>query len=361
MANIKVNTPAAPRSGQIVTFTAVCDCASVTDGLIINGETYTVCDAMGECVTGKGGAWCAGAQISVVLDCENKKAYIQNAAVPDMTIANVTGLQDALDGKVPIATSFTMVGDRVKRIQTGGNSGENGNITNGGIVLGQTYQDLKNPESGIGSMRGTRNYGIFCGCDYTDGADETTLGARSFVIKALDTLYKRPSALLLQGSEGGIKYFLAKEKRVYEQNELLEMDEFDVLHTGNMESLGCGKIYRGTYTGTGTYGDSNPTTLAFNFVPKLLMVSSKAQLTQYDEIFVNCGALTTSWQTIRQSSSNSYSYYMKMKKSEDGKTIYIIGFHEVADANTGEMVTSSSGSASQQCNASGTTYHVTAW
>ena len=80
MANIKLNLPAEPFSGQIVTFTAPCNCDEVSDGLVINGETYTVCDAMGECVTGKGGAWCAGAQISVVLDCESKKAYIQNAA-----------------------------------------------------------------------------------------------------------------------------------------------------------------------------------------------------------------------------------------------------------------------------------------
>lgn len=97
--NIKLTLPAEPFSGQIVTFTAPCDCAAVKDGLVINGETYTVCDAMGVCVTGVGGAWSAGAQISVVLDCKNKKAYIQNAAVPEMTIGNVTGLQSALDGK----------------------------------------------------------------------------------------------------------------------------------------------------------------------------------------------------------------------------------------------------------------------
>lgn len=80
MANIKLNLPAEPFTKQIVTFTAPCGCDQVTDGLVINDETYTVCNAMGECVTGKGGAWCKGAQISVVLDCENKKAYIQNAA-----------------------------------------------------------------------------------------------------------------------------------------------------------------------------------------------------------------------------------------------------------------------------------------
>lgn len=80
MANIKLNLPAAPFSGQIVTFPAPCGCDEVTDGLSINGEIYTIVDGMGICVTGRGGAWCSGAQVSVVLDVENKKAYIQNPA-----------------------------------------------------------------------------------------------------------------------------------------------------------------------------------------------------------------------------------------------------------------------------------------
>ena len=78
--NIKVNITGKPFTGRKVTFPAPCDCASVTDGLSINGEIYAICDAMGKCVTGIDGKWAAGAQVSVILDCENKKAYIQNAA-----------------------------------------------------------------------------------------------------------------------------------------------------------------------------------------------------------------------------------------------------------------------------------------
>lgn len=80
MANIKLNLPGAPFTGQLVTFPAPCGCDEVTDGLSINGEIYTIVDGMGICVTGRGGAWCSGAQVSVVLDVENKKAYIQNPA-----------------------------------------------------------------------------------------------------------------------------------------------------------------------------------------------------------------------------------------------------------------------------------------
>lgn len=79
MANIKLNLTAAPFTGQLVTFCAPYSCADVTEGLIIKGEIYTVCDAMGACVTGVGGAWCEGATISVALDVENKKAYLQSS------------------------------------------------------------------------------------------------------------------------------------------------------------------------------------------------------------------------------------------------------------------------------------------
>lgn len=77
--NIKLNLPAEPFSGQIVTFIAPCDCAAVTDGLCINDETYTVCNSLGKCVTGVGGAWIKNAQVSVSLDCTLKKAYVLNA------------------------------------------------------------------------------------------------------------------------------------------------------------------------------------------------------------------------------------------------------------------------------------------
>lgn len=73
---IKVNITGAAFTGKTVTFTAPCGCDKVTDGLSINGEIYTVCDAMGNCVTGVGGTWASGAQVSVVLDCEKKKAFI---------------------------------------------------------------------------------------------------------------------------------------------------------------------------------------------------------------------------------------------------------------------------------------------
>ena len=67
-------------TGTMVKFSAPCSCDKVTGGIKINEDTYTVVDAMGECVTGVGGVWDAGAQIAVLIDHENGTACIQNAA-----------------------------------------------------------------------------------------------------------------------------------------------------------------------------------------------------------------------------------------------------------------------------------------
>ena len=67
-------------TGTMVKFSAPCSCDKVTGGIIIDDVTYTVVDAMGECVTGVGGVWDVGAQIAVIIDQENEYACIQNAA-----------------------------------------------------------------------------------------------------------------------------------------------------------------------------------------------------------------------------------------------------------------------------------------
>ena len=45
-----------------------------------------------------------------------------------------------------------------------------------------------------------------------------------------------------------------------------------------MTALGGGKMQAGTYTGTGTFGASNPSKLTFNFVPKLVIVLRSGNL-----------------------------------------------------------------------------------
>lgn len=69
-------------SGLIVNFNAPCDCSAVSEGLVIDDVTYSVVDAMNRVVTGNksGGVWGKGSQVSVILNTENQKAYIQNPA-----------------------------------------------------------------------------------------------------------------------------------------------------------------------------------------------------------------------------------------------------------------------------------------
>ena len=92
MANIKLNLPCEPFSGQIVTFEALCDSSEITDGLIIGEDIYTVCDALGNCVTGISGVWIKDAIVSVVLNVDKKTAFIQNAASTASTSEVIKGV-----------------------------------------------------------------------------------------------------------------------------------------------------------------------------------------------------------------------------------------------------------------------------
>ena len=98
MAKIKLEFDAEPFTGQIVTFVAPCSCEEVTDGLVINGNTYAIVDAMGAAI--KGSAWCAGALISVSLDVTNRRAFIQN---PCSAPGNLHGTDELVDKTTPLA------------------------------------------------------------------------------------------------------------------------------------------------------------------------------------------------------------------------------------------------------------------
>ncbi len=81
MSKLKVTLPGLeiPVTGKQISFKAPCDCSSV-ECLQIDGVDYIIVDALGRQVTGTtgGGVWAAGAKVSVILDCEEKKAYLQN-------------------------------------------------------------------------------------------------------------------------------------------------------------------------------------------------------------------------------------------------------------------------------------------
>lgn len=93
MSIVKVTLPVGelPVNGKQVTFVAPCDCTQ-TEALQIEGENYTVVDALGNCVTGKGGKWATGAVVSVILDVDKKFAYLQNGnlTAEQVTLPNAT-------------------------------------------------------------------------------------------------------------------------------------------------------------------------------------------------------------------------------------------------------------------------------
>lgn len=72
--------------GTMVKFCAPCSCEAVTGGIVIDGETYTVVDSLLNCITGFGGVWDVGAQISVVIDDTNKRAFLNNTSDPLPTL-----------------------------------------------------------------------------------------------------------------------------------------------------------------------------------------------------------------------------------------------------------------------------------
>ena len=90
------------------------------------------------------------------------------------------------------------------------------------------------------------------------------------------------------------------------------------------------KIATGTYTGTGTYGASNPTSLTFDFAPKLLMLfnyrGNIAEQSYSNSVMYAiglCTMLTTSYVAGALFGVNvPGARVIYAKKSADGKTIY---------------------------------------
>lgn len=86
--NIVLELPGRVGTGTLVKFTAPCDCAKVTGGIVIEGVTYSVVDTTGQIVTGIPGAWVSGAHLAVIIDKEDSCAYLQGAAPLPNLLAN---------------------------------------------------------------------------------------------------------------------------------------------------------------------------------------------------------------------------------------------------------------------------------
>ena len=89
-------------------------------------------------------------------------------------------------------------------------------------------------------------------------------------------------------------------------------------------------LYTGQYTGTGTYGKKNPTSVTFPFDPALFFLpSSDGGMSNV----IRCDYLTTTYQDCVLS-NEAMLYQGKIKKTEDGRTIswYASGMESDAGA-----------------------------
>jgi len=96
--NIKLNVPGKPFTGQVITFTAPCNCSEVVDGLMIDDELYLLYDVAGHCLTGRN-AWSKGSQVSVVLDCENNVAFMQSSNTVRVKLWQNANVNNAFDAQ----------------------------------------------------------------------------------------------------------------------------------------------------------------------------------------------------------------------------------------------------------------------
>lgn len=231
------------------------------------GDYCTRDGVLYRCVTDipAGEAWNAGHWAETSIDGELKAMAAALAAHADsksnphsVTAAQVGAVPDGGRGKV-----FSLI--------TTDGSG----ATQGGTYYGIMYADPDHAESGIGSMRGTNGIFLFMNCSYTDFAKETELGGRYFYKNASTNKYPAfPQAVGTSGQDGKLMHYKSQAgRKVYEQDEIIPMDVFEILDTGNIATLGLAKIATGSYVGTGTYGADNPCSLTFPFVPKLFIVS----------------------------------------------------------------------------------------
>ena len=83
-------------TGKQVSFVAPCGSLDA-ECITISGADFIVCNAMGVDVSGTN-AWASGAMVSVILNVEDHRAYIQNADVTDAVFNAVVERLATWDG-----------------------------------------------------------------------------------------------------------------------------------------------------------------------------------------------------------------------------------------------------------------------
>lgn len=77
-SQVVLTLPTAVQTGTIVKFKSPCSCGQVTGGLVVHGETYALLDSLKQPVSANSLMWEANALISVIMDVEEKQAFVQD-------------------------------------------------------------------------------------------------------------------------------------------------------------------------------------------------------------------------------------------------------------------------------------------
>ena len=165
-----------------VNFKAPCDCSAIA-GLIINGEVYDVVDALGNCVIGKGGAWATGALVGVVLDVEEKKAYLLSASggISEEVAAKygLTGANATADNAFDALARY-LLGQGITTVTV---LDEDGNpisgVTFSGAV-GSSGEEVSTDASGIAQVVVTTDISVTLHTEYVDIPDYTVTMTPNF-------------------------------------------------------------------------------------------------------------------------------------------------------------------------------------
>ena len=103
------------------------------------------------------------------------------------------------------------------------------------------------------------------------------------------------------------------------------------------------RIATGSYVGTGTYGPSNPSSLTFDFVPKLVIVTTQYGLQPYGDSYYSWAQGCLIWH-YNQAYLRTFNGTLRFTRSGNTLSWYF---------------DSSVSGAENQCNASATTYYYT--
>lgn len=379
MSIVKVTLPGGqiPVNGKQVSFIAPCDCTNV-EGLSIEGEVYTVVDAMGQCVTGIGGAFCAGSVVSVILNVDEKKAFIQNPSTTNLYLhwwkrrTEESGY-DFVVSKT--ATTFypTMVNGQSQIFYS-----DTISLTEDNYITLDNYSTMSFlNNSDLSSLAGKYIYAnanapsqnVFTKV-YKCGQNVARVGSATSGLGISD-VYEITVEWV--DSYGEWEYVSSANRNAYPDSGTLNgltyyylgkpFDNARGMNFAITEAFEqCAKIVTGSYVGTGTYGASNPCSLTFEVEPKIILmlgyISTSGGFTPMmrnryvqsnfaDEYMVYMPCVTTDYTAHKGFGYNakpSSSYAVWGKKSADGKTF---SWYNTLDA-------------AAMCNVSGYTYHYMA-